>query len=1228
MGNTAPVVDTVAINQATPHTNDTLSVTVTSHDNENDPVTYSYQWIKNGADIAGETDPTLDLSIAGNGDRGNLISVRVTANDGFVNSSPLTSSAVTILNTAPTATVGLDDNSPDTNATLTATATKADADLGDTVTLTYVWKVNGSTVKTTSNTASLTDTLDLSVGGNGNNGDTVSVTVTPSDGSLSGSPVSDSATVGNSAPVVDTVTINQASPHTNDNLTTTVTAHDPDGPAPTLTYQWTKNTNPIGGATASTLNLATAGNGDRGDVIRVVVTAHDGSLDSAPVTSSPVTVLNSAPSIPTASISPSSPNTNQLLTASFTSSDLDGDTVTPSYQWTKNTNPISGATGSTLNLATAGNGDKGDQIRVVITGNDGSVNSSPTTSSPVTVQNSAPSILTASISPSSPTTNQLLTASFTSSDLDGDTVTPSYQWTKNNNPIAGATGSTLNLATAGNGDKGDQIRVVITGNDGSVNSSPTTSSPVTVQNSAPTISSVLINQASPHTNDTLSVSITSGDVDGDTLSFSYQWIKNGNPIGGATLSTLDLALAGNGDRGDAISVQVTAFDGTASSNSPTSSAVTVLNTAPTATVSLDNHSPSTSATITATATKADIDSGDTVTLTYVWKVNGSTVKTTSNTASLTDTLNLATPGNGDNGDTVTVTVTPSDGSLSGTPVTDSASVGNAAPSISSVTIDQSAPHTNDVLTVTVVASDPDLDTLTYTYQWRKGVTDIAGENDPTLDLGTAGNGDKGNTISVRVVANDGSANSAPVTSSAVTVQNSAPTMSSATIDQASPHTNDVLSVTVASADVDGDGRTYTYQWRKGVTDIAGATGATLNLATAGNGDKGDQISVRVVANDGSANSSPLTSSAVTILNTAPSATVSLNDNTPDTNATLTATATKADIDPGETITLTYVWKVNGTTKQTTVGTQLTDTFDLSIAGQGDNGDSVTVTVTPNDGTVSGTPANDAATVTGGGGGGNAPVAQDANYGVSKAQPRVITLPATDADLDPLTYTIVTPPNSGTVSAGTGSSRTYTPVNSFVGTVTFTFRANDGTNNSNLGTVTITIAPMKKLTINDASFNPANATPAMCGAVRFVNKGTTTHSVTDTSGLNLFSSGAIAPNAEFDYRYSAAGNYAFVIGSTTGRAKVPMKFSAIAGSTSTVFTIQWACEDPLPGYVFDVQIKRAGTTQFVNWQTGVTTMSALYTPDAGTGSYKFRARMRNTAGGAFSDWSAAKKITVS
>ena len=116
---------------------------------------------------------------AGNGDRGDLIRVRATVNDGSLTSAPVTSSPQTVANSAPSATVGLAPANPATTATLTATATKADADAADTVTLTYVWKVNGVTRKTTAGSASLTDTFDLSLAGNGDAGDVVSVEVTP-----------------------------------------------------------------------------------------------------------------------------------------------------------------------------------------------------------------------------------------------------------------------------------------------------------------------------------------------------------------------------------------------------------------------------------------------------------------------------------------------------------------------------------------------------------------------------------------------------------------------------------------------------------------------------------------------------------------------------------------------------------------------------------------------------------------------------------------------------------------------------------------------------------------------------------------------------------------------------------------------------------------------------------------------------------------------------------------
>src|SRR2546427_201481 len=74
------------------------------------------------------------------------------------------------------------------------------------------------------------------------------------------------------------------------------------------------------------------------------------------------------------------------------------------------------------------------------------------------------------------------------------------------------------------------------------------------------------------------------------------------------------------------------------------------------------------------------------------------------------------------------------------------------------------------------------------------------------------------------------------------------------IYQASPKTNDTLTVSVTSHDDDGDAVTYSYQWQKdtgsGFANIAGATGSTLNLATAGQENKRLKIRHRLTPNDG------------------------------------------------------------------------------------------------------------------------------------------------------------------------------------------------------------------------------------------------------------------------------------------------------------------------------------------------------------------------------------------
>jgi fibronectin type 3 domain-containing protein len=271
------------------------------------------------------------------------------------------------------------------------------------------------------------------------------------------------------------------------------------------------------------------------------------------------------------------------------------------------------------------------------------------------------------------------------------------------------------------------------------------------------------------------------------------------------------------------------------------------------------------------------------------------------------------------------------------------------------------------LTATAVKADADGDVVSLTFVWSVGATVVrttaaTASLTDTLDLALAGNGDKGQVVSVSVTPSDPATTGAAATASA-TVVNSVPTLASVSIVETSATTNTILhAATGTASDPDGDAVTIRYQWTKGGIDIAGATGPTLDLSLAGNGDKGQQIRVRATPDDGTTAGAAVTSLALTIANSGPSATVALDPASPDSNATLTATASVADAD-GDPVTLTYVWQVNGTSRKTTSNTtSLTDTLDLSVGGNGDPGDTVTVRVTPSDGTVSGAPASSSAQV--------------------------------------------------------------------------------------------------------------------------------------------------------------------------------------------------------------------------------------------------------------------------
>jgi ELWxxDGT repeat protein len=84
-----------------------------------------------------------------------------------------------------------------------------------------------------------------------------------------------------------------------------------------------------------------------------------------------------------------------------------------------------------------------------------------------------------------------------------------------------------------------------------------------------------------------------------------------------------------------------------------------------------------------------------------------------------------------------------------------------------------------------------------------------------------------------------------------------------------------------------------------------------------------------------------------------------------------------------------------------------------------------------------------------------PIALQQSVSTLENTPLPLTLAAIDDDSDPLTYNVISEPLNGTL-IGAPPSLTYTPASNFSGTDSFTFRANDGTQNSNLATVSITV----------------------------------------------------------------------------------------------------------------------------------------------------------------------------
>jgi len=190
--NTPPEITTATIFPENPTQKNDLGVMAQSKDPDDDPITYHYQWIKNDAEMIGETTPVLKSGTFKKGDR---IQVKVVPSDGKIEGAPFLSGSVKILNSPPVIQeVNIEPKPAFANIDLKAIVKGFDPD-GDFIYYNFRWEKNGVALSE--------EYKEILKQGNFKKGDSITVTVTPDDREITGEPKKSApVTISNSPPII------------------------------------------------------------------------------------------------------------------------------------------------------------------------------------------------------------------------------------------------------------------------------------------------------------------------------------------------------------------------------------------------------------------------------------------------------------------------------------------------------------------------------------------------------------------------------------------------------------------------------------------------------------------------------------------------------------------------------------------------------------------------------------------------------------------------------------------------------------------------------------------------------------------------------------------------------------------------------------------------------------------------------------------------------------------
>lgn len=550
VANTPPTVSNVVLSFVSVNsTNSQLFVNYTYYDNEGDPQSGTIiYWYKNGNLIVQYTclgismpDATCQYLPASYTIKNDQWYAVVQPRDGIDYGSNYPSNTIVIGNTLPTASnVLINPSNPTTSQDLTLTYTWSDADSPidhNSGTMIH-WFLNGAYNTTFDNWTTIPSTYTMK-------NQIWWVIVYPSDGNGSvgiGVWMNGNITIINSAPTVSNVVLSPNNPYTINNLTVTYTYYDIDhvdnssvdtqngslivwylnGNAQ---HQFDNNLTIYFGYTNKTQNW-----------YYIVYPSDNGTIYTSGYKSNTIFVQNSKPTIITSTITINGQTkpivySNGSLLLNYKYSDADNDIEYGTIiVWYKNGNMQGGLNNS--KSVSANYLFTGDIWYVVITPKDGSTYGIAYNSSSygvrVKIRNTAPEVTSISLTPSNPTTSSTLLLSYSYYDYDGTpevTALMQVRWYLN-----GTYNSTFDNLLSINPiftHKGQTWYANISVSDGSNSSSWRWTATITIFNSIPTLSNVVITPTVATSSQNLTASFTPNDADGDQISiYELYWVKS------------------------------------------------------------------------------------------------------------------------------------------------------------------------------------------------------------------------------------------------------------------------------------------------------------------------------------------------------------------------------------------------------------------------------------------------------------------------------------------------------------------------------------------------------------------------------------------------------------------------------------------------------------------------------------------------------------------------------